>query len=269
MMEYTDFDITEPSEEDNFDCHLQQVGLGSLVCRCAKQDGTSNATNNVTPAICFSCPIGKIFREVGCDAPSTNISVRYFSDLPHVSISGIFCKIRKRYTTFEYCQSCPLVTAESTKQIIQATRGLFQSSKFYAAYQDIEKARTAIRDGEFDRSITHSIACVESTCRLIHDELGEKLPAEKSLSVLWKSTRKVLELDALGSEDVIVQLLNSLFGIVNQLGAMRNALSDAHGKGKHSHQVSESYAELALNTASTIATFAVRHFKTKGIASEE
>lgn len=268
-MEQTDIDLTEPSEDDNFDCHLQQVGLGSLICRCAKQDGTSNSTNNVTPAICFSCPIGKIFREIGCDAPSTNISVRYFSDLPHVSILGIFCKIRKRYTTFEYCQSCTLVTAESTRQIIQATRGLFQSSKFYAAYQDIEKARTAIRDGEFDRSITHSIACVESTCRLIHDEMGEKLPAEKSLSALWKSTRKLLGLDALGSEDAVAQLLNSLYGVVNQLGAMRNALSDAHGKGKFSPQVSESYAELAINTASTIATFAIRHFKTKYISSEE
>lgn len=268
-MKHMDFNITEPSEEDNFDCHLQQIGLGSLVCRCAKQDGTSNSTNNVTPAICFSCPVGKIYREIGCDAPSTNISMRYYNNSPHVIISEIFCKIRKRSTTIEYCRSCSLVTAESTKLIIQATRGLFQSSKFYAAYQDIEKARMAIRDGEFDRSITHSIACVESTCRLIHDEMGENLPAEKSLSVLWKSTRKVLDLDALGSEDTIVQLLNSMFGVVNQLGAMRNALSDAHGKGKHSPQVSESYAELALNTASTIATFAVRHFKTKCSSSEE
>lgn len=268
-MESIDLNLVEPKEDDNFDCHLQQVGLGSLVCRCAKQDGTSNSTNNVTPAICFSCPIGKIFRDIGCDAPSTSISVRYYSDSPIVTISGIFCKIRRRATTYEYCQSCSLVTAESTRQVVIATRGLFQSSKFYAAYQDLEKARIAIRDGEFDRSITHSIACIESTCRLIHDELGEKLPGEKSLSDLWKSTRKVLELDALGPENVITQLLNSLYGVVNHLGAMRNALSDAHGKGKYSAQVSESYAELALNTASTIATFAVRHFKTKDIASEE
>ncbi len=268
-MEFFDLKIAEPTEDENFDCHLQQVGLGSLVCRCAKQDGTSNSTNNVTPAICFSCPIGKIYREIGCDAPSTNISIRYYSDSPYVTISGIFCKIRRRPTTYEYCHSCSLVTAESTRQVISATRGLFQSSKFYAAYQDLEKARIAIRDGEFDRSITHSIACVESTCRLIHDELDEKLPSEKSLSDLWKSTRKVLELDTLGPESIIAPLLNSLSGVVTHLGAIRNVLSDAHGKGKISPQVSESYAELALNTASTIATFAVRHFKTKDITSEE
>lgn len=263
MSDSIDIDLVEPKEADNFDCHLQQIGLGSLVCRCAKQDGTSKSTNNVTAAICFSCPIGKIYREIGCDAPSSNISVQYYSNFPQVSLSGIFCKIRRRSTTYEYCQTCSLVTAESTRQVVSATRGLFQSSKFYAAYQDLEKARLAIRDGEFDRSITHSIACVESTCRLIHDELGEKLPGEKSLSDLWKSTRRVLELDTLGPESVIPQLLNSLSGVVTHLGAMRNALSDAHGKGKYSPQISESYAELALNTASALATFAVRHFKTK------
>jgi len=269
MSDITQLDISEPQEEDDIDCHLQQIGIGSLVCRGAQQTGRENSTNKVTPAICYSCSVGKIYREVCCDAPSCNISIRYYNNNPHLTLSGILCKIRRRYTTLEYCRTCTLVTSESTRQIVSAARGLFQNTKFYAAYQDLEKARLAIRDGEFGRSITHSIACLESTCRMIHDELGEKLPTEKTVSDLWKSTRRILELDQLNDENVITPLLNSLSGVVNQMGAIRNALSDAHGKGKFSPQVSESFAELSINAASTIATFAVRHFKVKAGHVEE
>ena len=80
----------------------------------------------------------------------------------HVVVDNVFCKIRRRYTTLGYCQTCALATAESTREIVSSTRGLLQSHGFYSAYQDLEKARLAIRDGEFGRSITHSIACLES-----------------------------------------------------------------------------------------------------------
>lgn len=269
MSELTQLELSEPKDEENIDCHQQQVGVGSLICRGAQQTGRENSTNKVTPAICYSCLVGKIYREVGCDAPSCTISIRYYSNLPHATLSDIFCKIRRRYTTLEYCRSCTLVTSEGTRQIVTIARGIFQNTKFYAAYQDLEKARLAIRDGEFERSITHSIACLESTCRMIHEELGEKLPSDKSVSDLWKSTRKILELDQLNSENVITPLLNSLTGVVSQMGAIRNALSDAHGKGKFSPQTSESFAELSINAASTIATFAIRQFKVKGGHSEE
>jgi len=265
----SDMTELEPKEEDDIDCHLQQIGIGSLICRGAQQTGRENSTNKVTPAICYNCSVGKIYREVGCDAPSCNVSIRYYSNNPHITLSEILCKIRRRYTTLEYCRTCTLVTSESTKQIISVARGLFQNAKFFAAYQDLEKARLAIRDGEFDRSITHSIACLECTCRMIHDELGEKLPSDKSVSDLWKSTRRILELDQLNDENVITPLLNSLSGVVNQMGAIRNALSDAHGRGKFSPQVSESFAELSINAASTIATFAIRQFKMKASPSEE
>ena len=256
--------LVEPDEDDSIDCHLQQVGMGSLICRAAKQTGQKNTTNEVTPAVCFSCDVGKIFREVGCDAPLPKITVHKWgrSDL-HVEIDGIFCKIRRRYTTLEHCRTCTLATAESTRQIVTSTRGLFQSHGFYAAYQDLEKARLAIRDGEFARSITHSIACLESTCRIIHEELGEELPRKKGLTDLWKSTRAVLDLDSLAEGDTLVPLLNSLHGAMTQIGAMRNALSDAHGRGQLPPHVSEAMAELALNSAATVATFAIRHYKSK------
>jgi hypothetical protein len=262
-------ELVEPGEDDNIDCHLQQIGMGSLVCRAARQTGQKNTTNEVTPAVCFSCDVGKIYREVGCDAPLPKITVQNWGRAGlHLEVDGIFCKIRRRYTTLEDCRTCTLATAESTRQIVTSTRGLFESHGFYSAYQDLEKARMAIRDGEFDRSITHSIACLESTCRIIHEELGEDLPQKKGLTDIWKSTRSILDLDGAAAGDTLAPLLNSLHGAVTQIGAMRNALSDAHGRGQLPSDVSEAMAELALNSAATVATFAIRHFKSKQVDTE-
>ena len=178
-------ELVEPAEDDSIDCHLQQVGMGSLICRAAQQTGQKNTTNEVTPAVCFNCAVGKIFREVGCDAPLPKITIHTWGrGHLNVEIDGIFCKIRRRHTDLEYCRTCALATAESTRQIVTSTRGLFQSHGFYSAHQDLEKARLAIQDGEFERSITHSIACLESTCRTIHEELGEELPKKKGLTDL-------------------------------------------------------------------------------------
>ncbi len=257
-------ELVEPAENDSIGCHLQQVGMGSLICRAARQTGQKNTTNEVTPSVCFSCDVGKIYREVGCDAPLPKIAIHHWGHGGlNVEIDNIFCKIRRRDTTLEYCRTCALATAESTRQIVTLTRGLFQSHGFYSAYQNLEKARLAIRDGEFDRSITHSISCLESTFRIIHEELGENLPRKKQLTDLWKSARTILGLDSLATGDTLAPLLNSLHGAVTQIGAMRNVLSDAHGRGQLPPHVSEGMAELALNSAATIATFVIRHHKSK------
>ena len=184
--------MIEPNENDSIDCHLQQIGMGTLTCRAAKQTGDST-TNEVNPTICFNCDAGKIFREVGCDAATPKIRIWPHGDL--FQIESLFCKIRKRETTLEYCRTCPLVTAETTRQLVSQVRGLFQSQGFYSAYQDIEKARESFRDGNFGNAITRSISCVESVIKIIHEKLGQPLPAKKQLTDLWKSARVILKLD--------------------------------------------------------------------------
>lgn len=41
-------ELIEPDEDDSIDCHLQQVGMGSLICRAAQQTGHEN-TMNIDP----------------------------------------------------------------------------------------------------------------------------------------------------------------------------------------------------------------------------
>ena len=94
-------ELREPGEADSIDCHLQQIAMGTLICKAARQVG-DDTTNEVTPAVCFSCDVGRIYREVGCDAVVPKI--RFFPSRggPEASLEALFCKIRKRPTTLEF-----------------------------------------------------------------------------------------------------------------------------------------------------------------------
>lgn len=246
-----------PSDTDDISCHLQQVGMGSLICRAARQTG-EKSTNEVDPTICFNCEAGKIFREVGCDAALPKIRILPYMGGAHFEVSSLFCKIRKRETTLEYCRTCALANAETTKSIVSAARGLFTAQGFHDAYKDLEKARERIRDGEFDAAITSSISSLESVLRECHHRLAQPLPDARQLTDLWKSARALLRFEELDGSGRTVTVLNALGGLVMNLGALRNTLGDAHGRDSRSPAASETVAELALNTASTIATAAVR-----------
>lgn len=252
-------DTIEPTEDDDIDCHLQKVGMGTLICKAAKQTG-DKTTNEVNPTICFNCPAGKIYREVCCDAVLPKVQFYTYMRGASQNIDSLFCKIRKRETTLDYCRSCNLVTAESTRVIVTKTRSLFETQGFFSAYKDLEKARTSIRDGKFDDAITSSNACLESTMRICHEKLEIDLPKKKQVTDLWKSTRVILKFEEMDSSGSTLTLLNALNGVITHLGGLRNSLGDAHGKGLKQIEVSESIAELSLNIASSISTMILRRF---------
>ena len=249
----------EPSENDNIDCHLQQTGMGTLICQAARQSG-DEATNEVNPTICFNCSAGKIYRDIGCEAVLPKIKIYPTMGGSHPMIASLFCKIRKRDTDFNYCSTCGLAMAETTRHIVSTTRGLFVAQGFYSAYKDLEKAREGIRDGNFENAVTRSISCLESVMRICHEKLGEPLPSKKQVTDLWKSTRSIIRLNELDYTGATLSLMNTLSGVVSHLGELRNALGDAHGKGVESPGTSEVIAEIAINTASTFSTAIIRRF---------
>ncbi len=255
-----------PSEQDDISCHLQEIGMGTLICRAAKQTGGEHNTNEVSAEICLECPVGKVYREVGCDAITPSIQI-WRHNAYH--IHNLFCKIRRRDTNLDYCKKCELPTAETTRQIVTTARGLFEKHGFFAAFQDIEKARTAIRDGNFENAVTRSISCLESTMRICHDECKRPLPEKKQLSDLWKSTRALLDFDKIDASEELTRVLNALTGLITNLGGLRNVLGDAHGKGKFPPQTSAYIAELAINISSSLATAIIRRFvQIKGAGNE-
>lgn len=256
--------LPEPEETDSIECHLQQIGMGSLVCKAAKQTG-EKTTNEVEPAICFNCHTGKVYRDIGCDAVLPKLEIRKSGyDLLFNPIS-MFCKIRKRETTLEYCSSCTIKPAETTKHIVSIVQNLFKENNFYSSYKNYEKARIAMRDGEFDSVITNSISFTESTIKIIHENFNKKIPDKETLTELYKSANVILKLEDVDREKAVFQVIGNLKGLVTSLANLRNSLSDAHGRGNSSSIANENIAELALNTSATISTFLIkRYLEVKG-----
>lgn len=249
----------QPNEDDDISCHFQNEGTGTLICRAAKLSG-QYSTNETTPKICFNCEVGKIFRNIGCDSVSPQLRIMRADDCNIPIVESLFCHIKKRPTTLEECRKCNLVIADTTKEILTTVRGLFQALEFYSAYKDIEEARKAFRDGNFKNTITRSISCLESTMKTCHDKLNVTLPNKQQISDLWKSTRNILDFDNIDPTSSTEILLNTLNGVVTQLGRLRNSLSDAHGRGIIDPEVSESIAELAINVSGTISTIILRRY---------
>jgi hypothetical protein len=52
--------------------------------------------------------------------------------------------------------------------------------------------------------------------------------------------------------------------VIEGLGAVRNKLSDAHGRGKRSPKPAARHAELVVNLAGAMATFLVRTWRSRG-----
>jgi len=95
---------------------------------------------------------------------------------------------------------------------------------------------------------------------ICHEKLEQPLPSKKQVSDLWKSTRNILHFDELDPSGATLNLMNTMSGVVNHLGGLRNTLGDAHGKGIFPTDASENIAELAINTASTLSTAITRRF---------
>jgi hypothetical protein len=251
----------EPSDDDDISCHLQQDGMGSLICLAAPFG--ENETNTT---VCFNCPVGKVYREICCAAISPKILIPASKDVatsPYVE--KLYCKTRHRDTTLNKCRTCDLPTAETTQKITSEIHGLFTAHGFDSALRDLENARALYRDGKFGAVIRVSNSCFESTMRICLEGLGEQLPSQKGVSNLWKSVAGVLEFSDLDMYNSTQDLLHSLYGVVTKLGGLRNKLSDAHGNGEYSPDVSAAIAELAINASSTLSTFVVRRFIQKNL----
>lgn len=107
-------------------------------------------------------------------------------------------------------------------------------------------------------AITAARTLLETVCKHILDEAGTTYPASADLPHLYRLTATVLRLaPSQHTEQVFKQILGGCTSVVESLGALRNRLGDAHGKGKGSPKPALRHAELAVNLAGAMATFLV------------
>lgn len=112
------------------------------------------------------------------------------------------------------------------------------------------------RSTDPEGAITIARTLLESVCKHILDETGTPYKDAEDLPKLYSLVAQQLHLSpSQHAEQVFKQILGSCQSVVEGLGALRNRLSDAHGKGKSGARPAPRHAELAVNLAGTMATF--------------
>ena len=107
-------------------------------------------------------------------------------------------------------------------------------------------------------AITSARTLLESVCKHILENLGDEFDEGADLPHLYRLCSKALNLaPSQHSEQVFKQILGGCTAVVEGLGAVRNRLGDAHGKGRVAAKPAPRHAELAVNLAGSMAAFLV------------
>ena len=114
------------------------------------------------------------------------------------------------------------------------------------------------RASDPEAAITSARTLLESTCKHVLEEEGVCYDDKADLPKLYGLTAQTLNVAPdQHTERVFKQILGGCQAVVEGLGAMRNKLSDAHGKGRSAPKPATRHAELAVNLAGAMATFLV------------
>jgi len=118
-------------------------------------------------------------------------------------------------------------------------------------------------------AITSARTLLESVCKHILDETGTTYKDTEDLPKLYSLVAGQLNLSpSQHAEQIFKQILGSCHSIIEGLGALRNRLSDAHGKGKAAVRPASRHAELAVNLAGSMAMFLLETREAKKTADK-
>lgn len=115
-------------------------------------------------------------------------------------------------------------------------------------------------------AITMARTLLESVCKHILEEAGVDIDDSPDLSKLYRQTAEQLKLaPSQHTEQVFKQILGGCTSVVEGLGALRNRLSDAHGKAKAGVKPAPRHAELAVNLSGALATYLLATWDARGV----
>jgi hypothetical protein len=107
-----------------------------------------------------------------------------------------------------------------------------------------------------EAAITSARTLIETTCKYILDQLNVDYDDVVDLPKLYKIVADNLNLAPdRHTEPLFKQILGGCQSVVNGLGALRNKLSDSHGKKATQARPSKRHAEFAVNLAGSMTLF--------------
>ena len=145
-----------------------------------------------------------------------------------------------------------------------ATPGAMAASDRLDQLEDWEAVRRSW-DAALDKvvndpegAITATRTTLESVCKHICDERGAAYDDGGDLTKLYKSAAAAMDIAPdQHTEQIIKQILSGVGTVVNGLAAMRNILSDSHGRGKASVRPAPRHAKLPVNAGFAVAGFPI------------
>jgi hypothetical protein len=170
---------------------------------------------------------------------------------------------RREYLWSEFS---PLITefegtsqAPSDRNVAEAL-SVLNSDTIHESWRRALERRLDDSDG----AITAARTLLETVCKHILDDIGVIYKENADLPKLYGMTADVLDLAPKRQSDPIFrQVLGGCTAVVEGIGAIRNVLGDAHGKGQSFVKPELRHAELAVNLAGAAATFLVQTWEAK------
>ena len=136
----------------------------------------------------------------------------------------------------------------------------FDADHVNAAWQKALARKTS----DPEAALTSARALLESTCKHILDALGVAYNDTADLPELYSAVAKSLNLSpSQHTELIFKQVLGGCHSVVQGLGAMRNRLGDALGKGATGYRPLPRHAALAVNLSGAMAMFLVETFEAR------
>lgn len=140
--------------------------------------------------------------------------------------------------------------------------------KFNQSYINAEWLKALERKTDDpEGAITTARTLIETTCKLILDNLNVTYKDDIELPKLYRLTAENLNLAPdQHTEQIFKQILGGCQTVVEGLGALRNKLSDSHGKKATQVRPTSRHSELAVNLAGTMTTFLLETYELKTAA---
>lgn len=160
----------------------------------------------------------------------------------------------------------PLLTMLETESRTPSDASITATVKWVSSAYIQEAWHKALerRSNDPEGAITAARTLLESVCKHMLDAEGTAYDDSADLPKLYSLTAKQLNLSpSQHTEQLFKQILGGCQTVVEGLGALRNRLSDAHGKGASGTKPASRHAELAVNLAGTMATFLLQTWEAR------
>ncbi len=168
---------------------------------------------------------------------------------------------RRNYLWAEFSNVLNYVETKQKGIIDQSTTKTIE--KFNQEYINSQWLKALERKADDpEGAITAARTLIETTCKFILDSLNVDYKDDLELPKLYKLTAENLNLAPdQHTEQIFKQILGGCQTVVEGLGALRNKLSDSHGKKISQIKPTSRHAELAVNLAGTMTTFLLETYE--------